>query len=299
MKAAQVPKAGGEFQIVEREIPGRSEAGSHQGAGLRRLPQRRAHEGRHLARHPVSAGSRTRSRGRHRRAGRRRLRVEEGPARRRRLARRPRRHLPVLPARRLSQLPEPARFPASATTADTSEYMVAPAEALAAIPEALTRVDAAPLLCAGITTFNALRHSGAMPGDLVAVLGIGGLGHLGIQFANKFGYRVAAIGRGPENAALAKKLGAQHLHRQPGDERRRGVAEAGRRAGDPGDGAELEGDVRADRRPGAERQADGGRRGARAHRGHAGHSSSREPDAFKAGPRERPPTPRTRCGSPS
>ena len=88
------------------------------------------------------------------------------------------------------------------------QYMVAPVEALAAIPESLSDVEAAPLLCAGITTFNALRHSGAMPGDLVAVQGIGGLGHLGIQFANKFGYKVAAIGRGPENAALAKKLGA-------------------------------------------------------------------------------------------
>ncbi len=88
------------------------------------------------------------------------------------------------------------------------QYMVAPAEALVAIPETLSVVDAAPLLCAGITTYNALRHSGAMPGDLVAVQGIGGLGHLGIQFANKFGYKVAAIGRGSENAALAKKLGA-------------------------------------------------------------------------------------------
>jgi D-arabinose 1-dehydrogenase-like Zn-dependent alcohol dehydrogenase len=88
------------------------------------------------------------------------------------------------------------------------QYMVAPVEALAAIPESLSDVEAAPLLCAGITTFNALRHSGAFPGDLVAVQGIGGLGHLGIQFANKFGYKVAAIGRGPENAALAKKLGA-------------------------------------------------------------------------------------------
>jgi len=88
------------------------------------------------------------------------------------------------------------------------EYMLAPVEALAAIPEGLSDVDAAPLLCAGITTFNALRHSGALPGDLVAVQGVGGLGHLGIQFANKFGYRVAAIGRGSENAALAKKLGA-------------------------------------------------------------------------------------------
>lgn len=88
------------------------------------------------------------------------------------------------------------------------QYMVAPVEALASIPESLSDVDAAPLLCAGITTYNALRHSGALPGDLVAVQGIGGLGHLGIQFANKFGYRVAAIGRGAENAALAKKLGA-------------------------------------------------------------------------------------------
>src|SRR5437762_2849705 len=88
------------------------------------------------------------------------------------------------------------------------QYMVAPVEALAAMPENLSDVEAAPLLCAGITTFNALRHSGALPSDLVAVQGIGGLGHLGIQFASKFGYKVAAIGRGPENAELAKKLGA-------------------------------------------------------------------------------------------
>jgi D-arabinose 1-dehydrogenase-like Zn-dependent alcohol dehydrogenase len=88
------------------------------------------------------------------------------------------------------------------------QYMLAPVEALVAIPESLGAIEAAPLLCAGITTFNALRHSGAMPGDLVAVQGIGGLGHLGIQFASKFGYKVAAIGRGSENAALAKKLGA-------------------------------------------------------------------------------------------
>jgi len=88
------------------------------------------------------------------------------------------------------------------------EYMVAPVEALVPIPDSLSDVDAAPLLDAGITTYNALRNSGAMPGDLVAVQGIGGLGHLGVQFANKFGYRVAAIGRGPENAELAKKLGA-------------------------------------------------------------------------------------------
>ena len=88
------------------------------------------------------------------------------------------------------------------------QYMVAPSEALVPIPETLSDVDAAPLMCAGITTYNSLRHAGVMPGDLVAVQGIGGLGHLGIQWANKFGYKVAAIGRGPDNEKLAKKLGA-------------------------------------------------------------------------------------------
>jgi len=88
------------------------------------------------------------------------------------------------------------------------QYMVAPVDALTTMPQGLSDAEAAPLLCAGITTYNALRHSGALPGDLVAVLGIGGLGHLGIQFANKFGYKVAAVGRGSESAALAKKLGA-------------------------------------------------------------------------------------------
>jgi len=88
------------------------------------------------------------------------------------------------------------------------QYMLAPVEALVAIPDSLNDADAGPLLCAGITTYNALRHSGAVPGDLVAVVGIGGLGHLGIQFASKFGYKVAAIGRRSENAALAQKLGA-------------------------------------------------------------------------------------------
>jgi len=88
------------------------------------------------------------------------------------------------------------------------EYMVAPVDAVARMPESLDAAEAAPLMCAGITTFNALRHSGALPSDLVAIQGMGGLGHLGIQFAQKFGYQVVAIGRGPENALLAKKLGA-------------------------------------------------------------------------------------------
>jgi D-arabinose 1-dehydrogenase-like Zn-dependent alcohol dehydrogenase len=86
--------------------------------------------------------------------------------------------------------------------------MVAPIEAFARIPESLDPAEAAPLMCAGITTFNALRHSGAVPSDLVAVQGMGGLGHLGVQFAKKFGYRVAVVGRGAGNAALAKQLGA-------------------------------------------------------------------------------------------
>jgi D-arabinose 1-dehydrogenase-like Zn-dependent alcohol dehydrogenase len=88
------------------------------------------------------------------------------------------------------------------------EYMLVRHEALARIPDDLDAAEAGPLLCAGVTTFNSLRHSGAVLGDLVGVQGIGGLGHLGIQFAAKAGYRVAAIGRGPENAVLAKKLGA-------------------------------------------------------------------------------------------
>jgi len=100
------------------------------------------------------------------------------------------------------------RVPGISYDGGYQEYMIAPVEALVAIPDSLSDADAAPLLCAGITTYNSLRHSGALPGDLVAVQGIGGLGHLGIQFASKFGYKVAAIGRGAENARLARKLGA-------------------------------------------------------------------------------------------
>jgi D-arabinose 1-dehydrogenase-like Zn-dependent alcohol dehydrogenase len=90
------------------------------------------------------------------------------------------------------------------------EYMLAPAEAVAAIPEELPAAEAAPLLCAGITVFNALRNSGARAGDLVAVQGIGGLGHLGIQYARQMGFRTFAIGQGKDKEALARKLGAAH-----------------------------------------------------------------------------------------
>src|SRR5579862_9802211 len=89
-----------------------------------------------------------------------------------------------------------------------AQYMLAPFEALASVPEELTSVDAAPLLCAGITTFNSLRHTHARAGDLVAVLGIGGLGHLGVQFAARMGFRTVAIARGADKGPLAKKLGA-------------------------------------------------------------------------------------------
>ncbi len=91
-----------------------------------------------------------------------------------------------------------------------AQYMVAPQEALARMPDDLADVDAAPLLCAGITTFNALRHSGARPGNVVAILGIGGLGHLGVQFARKMGYVTVAIARGQDKAPLARQLGAHH-----------------------------------------------------------------------------------------
>jgi D-arabinose 1-dehydrogenase-like Zn-dependent alcohol dehydrogenase len=91
-----------------------------------------------------------------------------------------------------------------------AEYMIAPAEALASVPEELSSVESAPLMCAGVTTFNALRHSGARGGDVVAVLGIGGLGHLGVQFAAKMGFKTVAIARGKDKEPLAKKLGAIH-----------------------------------------------------------------------------------------
>ena len=91
-----------------------------------------------------------------------------------------------------------------------AEYMVAPAKALASVPESFNPVEGAPLMCAGITTFNALRNSSARPGDLVGVLGIGGLGHLGVQYAAKMGFNTVAIARGKDKGPLAKKLGAHH-----------------------------------------------------------------------------------------
>ena len=91
-----------------------------------------------------------------------------------------------------------------------ADYLVAPAIAVALVPDDLAPVEAAPLMCAGITTFNALRNSGARPGDLVAVLGLGGLGHLGVQYAVKMGFKTVGIARGADKAPLAKQLGAHH-----------------------------------------------------------------------------------------
>ncbi|MFC4357573.1 alcohol dehydrogenase [Halobium salinum] len=92
-----------------------------------------------------------------------------------------------------------------------AEYVVAPHEALASMPEDLDATSAAPLLCAGVTTFNSLRNSSAEPGDLVAVQGVGGLGHLGIQFARASGFEVAAVSRGTDKRDLAMELGADHF----------------------------------------------------------------------------------------
>ena len=91
-----------------------------------------------------------------------------------------------------------------------AEYMLTPAQGLAPIPDILKAEEAGPVLCAGVTTFNALRHSGALAGDLVAVQGLGGLGHLGVQFANKLGFETVAIGRGQDKREMVLKLGAHH-----------------------------------------------------------------------------------------
>ena len=99
-----------------------------------------------------------------------------------------------------------------------ADYMIAPAVALARLPDKLSPVEAGPLMCAGLTTFNALRHSGARPGDVVAVLGLGGLGHLGVQFAVKMGFKTVAIARGKDKEPLARRLGAwQYIDSQAQD----------------------------------------------------------------------------------
>lgn len=102
-----------------------------------------------------------------------------------------------------------AQVPGISYDGGYADYMVAPMEALASIPEELRSIEAAPLMCAGITTYNALRNSGARVGDVVAILGIGGLGHLGVQYAAKMGFNTVAIGRGKDEEELVKRLGAR------------------------------------------------------------------------------------------
>jgi D-arabinose 1-dehydrogenase-like Zn-dependent alcohol dehydrogenase len=102
------------------------------------------------------------------------------------------------------------QVPGMAYDGGYASHAIVPANALASIPATLTAAEAAPLMCAGVTTFNSLRHSNARPGDLVAILGIGGLGHLGVQFANKMGFETVAIARGEDKGPLAKQLGAHH-----------------------------------------------------------------------------------------
>jgi D-arabinose 1-dehydrogenase-like Zn-dependent alcohol dehydrogenase len=102
------------------------------------------------------------------------------------------------------------QVPGMAYDGGYEQYMIAPQGAVAHVPDGLTLEEAAPLMCAGVTTYNALRHSEARPGDLVAILGIGGLGHLGVQFARKMGFETVAIARGDDKAKLATELGAHH-----------------------------------------------------------------------------------------
>ena len=142
----------------------------------------------------------------------------------------------------ISSCASPLKVPGIAYDGGYADYMIAPIEALAAIPDELDAAEAAPLLCAGITTFNALRNSGARPGRLVAVLGIGGLGHLGVQFARQDGLphrRHRARERQGEARARARRAS---LHRQRGGRRGQGADGAWRRQGDPRDGDQRQGD---------------------------------------------------------
>src|SRR5256886_8529015 len=113
-----------------------------------------------------------------------------------------------------------------------AEHMIAPAAALAAIPDELPAQEAGPFMCAGVTVFNALRNSGARGGDVVAVHGIGGLGHLGVQYARQMGFVTGAIGRGRDKEPLARKLGAHHYIDSGAGEAAAGMEKLGRRRAD-------------------------------------------------------------------
>ena len=128
------------------------------------------------------------------------------------------------------------KIPGVAYAGGYADSVVVPAVALARIPADLTAVEAAPLACAGVTTFNALRRSAARPGDVVAILGLGGLGHLGVQFAAAMGFDTVAIARGADKKRAGAPAWSQALHRQPGRKRFRSPAGPWRREGGAGHG---------------------------------------------------------------
>ena len=210
MKAAQIPKAGADFEIVEREVPSPGEGhvrikvqacgvchsdvltkeGAWPGIQYPRIP---GHEVAGII-DEVGAGVSARKQGQ--RVGVGWHGGQDGTC---------------LACRRGDfRNCRNLKIPGISYDGGYQQYMVAPVEALAAIPESLGAAEAAPLLCAGLTTFNGLRNSKARPGEFVAIQGVGGLGHLGIQFARRMGFQVAAIARGAEKETLAKKLGAHH-----------------------------------------------------------------------------------------
>ncbi len=158
-----------------------------------------------------------------------------------------------------------------------ADYVVAPAVALARIPDSLSAADAGPLMCAGITTFNSLRHAGASSGDLVAVLGIGGLGHLGVQFAARMGYETVAIARGKDKEPLARQLGAHHYIDSAGPGPGEGARGTRGRQGGPRHRHQRQGHDRGARRPGDRRDVRRPRRRPRADRGFSAPPHRRAP----------------------
>ena len=177
-----------------------------------------------------------------------------------------------------------------------AEYMIAPASAVALMPAELPAVEAAPLMCAGVTTFNALRNSGARPGDVVAVLGLGGLGHLGVQYATKMGFQTVGIARGKDKESLARQLGAAIYIDSQAAGPRGGAPQAGRRQSHPGDSDQRRGDERGPGRPGGERHA-ADRRGGALDAGVTGVVALRDAARSRAGIPGRRSTRRTRSRS--
>ena len=210
MRAVQVGSKGGDFELVERPVPtpGPGEALVRVEACGVCHSDMFAKEGLYPGvTFPVVPGHEVAGRGGRARGGRAGL--VRGQAGRRRLVRRQLRLVHAVPSRSADRLPEHGH-PRGVDGRRLRRDVVVPASALAAIPDELDAADAAPLLCAGITTFNALRHSSARAGDLVAVLGVGGLGHLGVQYAARMGFDTVAIARGTGKESLARELGARH-----------------------------------------------------------------------------------------